>query len=63
MYFQAKNTLTSNRYYNVKHYQSMVNVSFQSIFFLQIYQNNILKKIIFEISISKRYKNNKKILI
>jgi len=41
----------------------MVKVVFQSVFCLEMYQNNILKKkIIIDINTSKRSKNTKKVI-
>jgi hypothetical protein len=43
-------------------FESVVGVACQSVFHLEIHQNNIfLKKIIFDINTSKRSKNIKKI--
>ena len=46
-------------------FESVVAVAFQSVFYLEMYQNNIFLflKIIFDISISKWSKNTKNILI
>jgi hypothetical protein len=46
-------------------FESVVVVAFQSVFHSEMHQNNIFyfKKIIFNISASKQFKNTKNILI
>ena len=44
-------------------FKSVVVVVFQNMFYLEMHQNNIFFKIIFDINISKRFENIKKLIL